>query len=210
MGRGLLTFKGDAPKKKKSSSGISNSNSRKYSNTHTHGNTNKTISDDNDKQQQSESPIESSVSALPTSISTSLPVLTTGKGRVTTSGTVVTGHDTNFEQEFSAGDAMMIGTELRVVTMRLSNISCGISSAFSQNHSTPTTFAIIKKPKSKSTTKATTNVDATQNALASSSTLYREKTEHGSYRLIQMHEVDAATRSDLLHLRAKKTSDKYC
>lgn len=221
MGRGLLTFKGDAPKRK--SRTIIGSSSSKHWNAQTTTQPDTVISDNNNTnnqqhQQKREGTIQSSVNPTPTVTSSStstltsntLPVLTSGGGHVTTSGIVVTGHDTNFEQEFSAGDAMMIGAEMRVVTMRLSNTSCGISSAFSKNHSTPTTFSIIKKPTSTSTSRTATTVDAAQIALASSSTLYREKTEHGSYRLTQIDAVDAATRSDLLHLRAKKTSDKYC
>jgi hypothetical protein len=43
--------------------------------------------------------------------------------------------------------------------------------------------------------------------------VYRERTEHGNYRIKQMKVVDGnaiTNRSDLLDMRSKKTSDKYC
>lgn len=41
--------------------------------------------------------------------------------------------------------------------------------------------------------------------------VYREKTEHGNYR-IQRVKVDGSktTRGDLLQMRSKKKADKYC
>jgi hypothetical protein len=40
--------------------------------------------------------------------------------------------------------------------------------------------------------------------------VYRERTEHGNYRIKRMKVDDVTDRSDLLELRSKKTSDKYC
>jgi hypothetical protein len=136
---------------------------------------------------------------------------------VTTSGTVVTGHGTLFEREFAAGDAMVIDAEMRVVTMRLSNTSCGISSAFAKDVSKPTAFSIFKKPRTTvnhSTSAATTLEDDSAQRFGTfasqTNVVYREKTEHGSYRIKSVAAGDATTRSDLLKMRAKKTSDKYC
>jgi hypothetical protein len=40
--------------------------------------------------------------------------------------------------------------------------------------------------------------------------VYRERTEHGGYRIRKEIINEDATRSDLLNMRAKKKSDKYC
>jgi hypothetical protein len=40
--------------------------------------------------------------------------------------------------------------------------------------------------------------------------VYRERTEHRNYRIKRMKVDDVTDRSDLLELRSKKTSDKYC
>ena len=40
--------------------------------------------------------------------------------------------------------------------------------------------------------------------------MYREKTEHGSYRIMREQTDVEMSRSDLLSFRAKKKSDRYC
>jgi len=76
-----------------------------------------------------------------------MPSIQTGTGKITTSGTVVTGHDTLFVKELGVGDALLVGDEMRVVTMRLSDTSVNLSSAFSQNLKEPTKFKYVPKPK---------------------------------------------------------------
>lgn len=160
------------------------------------------------------------------------PTIKDGTGKITTSGTVVSGQNTRFEKEISIGDAIIITftdndnqkkEEMRVVTMRLSNISLNLSSAFSQNVSLPLNFRYVRKPRNveqeqrkerqkqneelKEKEKSAYDIYGDGNTL-----VYREKTETGSYRLKQQHisSTSQSTRGDLLHLREKKTSDKYC
>jgi len=40
--------------------------------------------------------------------------------------------------------------------------------------------------------------------------VYREKTSQGSYRIRKEHATTDMSRSDLLAVRAKKKSDRYC
>jgi G3E family GTPase len=160
------------------------------------------------------------------------PTIKDGTGKITTSGTVVSGQNTKFEKEISIGDAIIITftdnnnqkkEEMRVVTMRLSNISLNLSSAFSQNVSLPLNFRYVRKPRNveqeqrkerqKQNEEAKEKEKSAYDIYGDGNTLvYREKTETGSYRLKQQHisSTSQSTRGDLLHLREKKTSDKYC
>lgn len=156
-----------------------------------------------------------------------VPQILTGTGKISSSGTVVTGYGTLFEKELSVGDAILIGAgtpeqEMRVVTMRLSNISLNLSSAFSNNIKTPTEFSYIHKPRDK---QKEARLAAKKQQLDQrhekehtlgtyvgdrGEVVYREKTEHGSYRIKKDKLDGEVTRSDLLDIRAKRASDKYC
>ena len=76
-----------------------------------------------------------------------------GSGRITSSGTTVHGHETRFMDELSVGDAVIVRhptslqEETKIVRMVLSNISIGISSAFSTDIISTTNFQYIKAPK---------------------------------------------------------------
>jgi len=159
------------------------------------------------------------------------PTLKDGSGRITTSGTVVTGHNTKFEKEISIGDAVLINLnlpdnkqmeELRVVTMRLSDGSLNLSSAFSQNIKKPQIFRYVSKPRNieqeerkeeqkKKELEKQKNVHSFD--IYGKNLVYREKTETGSYRLKQQQHTTTSsdkTRGDLLDFRSKRSSDKYC
>jgi hypothetical protein len=175
------------------------------------------------------------------------PQITVGRGKITVSGTVVTGYDTKFSTDVQVGDALLVQNEMRVITMRLSDISLNLSSAFSQSvvTSKPISYSYICKPRDvtkeseieqrKAEIEKAADIERHQNAFASvitttnassavgsasSTTLdknntivYRERTEHGNYRIKQMKVADGKTitnRSDMLDIRSKKTSDKYC
>jgi hypothetical protein len=66
------------------------------------------------------------------------PTVKKGAGTIMASETVVTDHDTRFEKEVAAGDAIQYNDELRVITMRFSNGSLNLSSTFSKSLKTPT------------------------------------------------------------------------
>lgn len=149
------------------------------------------------------------------------------------------GHDTKFTKEIGNGDALLVNVniggqqEMRVVNMRLSDTSLNLSSGFSTSISTPSSYFFIPKPRNARQEQrniARAQAEEAQqrqvhafDVYASGSggsgsgnggdkLVYREKTETGSYR-IKTQELDGAaerTRQDLLELRAKKTSDKYC
>jgi hypothetical protein len=213
MGRGQLVFKGEKKKKKKF----------KHS-----------LKDDDDDQVVSsvavasvpviEKPVAATASSSATTTNEQeTPQIRKGTGQITTSGTVVTGYETLFEKQMTIGDAVLVQVggqqEMRVVTMRLSNISLNLSSAFSTDLKSPTDFHYIGKPRDKQKERelAAKKAKLSQSELeaqafgtyASQDLVYREKTETGSYR-IKREKASADSRGDLLHLRAKKTSDKYC
>lgn len=155
-----------------------------------------------------------------------LPSITTGRGLISTSGTVATGHGgTSFKSDLRIGDAIIAqtqrGEEMRVVTMVLSQISISISSAFSSDLKTPTQYKFIVKPRDIKRE----NAEKARKAMAEKEEVetramgtygnkgeivYREKTEHGSYRIRREQTDVDMSRSDLLSMRAKKKSDRYC
>ena len=211
MGRGMLTFKGEPPKKKKK------------------------------KQKHEIAQQEDDVIVTPLSVPTSTlpevarrqpqhatpepPQINAGSGKITASGTVVTGFGTKFEKELAVGDAVIVildgKQEMRVVRMRLSDTSCGISSAFSVSLMNPTSYQIIRKP-TNSIAEAKKKREQSQKELeeleqsafgtfrGTNELVYRERTEHGSYRIQKVGLDSERSRTDLLSMRAKKTSDKYC
>jgi hypothetical protein len=221
MGKGQLIFKGENPNKK-------------------HKKRKRKEKDDDEQQQQQDTAEEQTkkknipssneveTSATPTtqkqSSDNNTPSIRKGSGRITTSGTVVTGYDTKFEKELSAGDAIMVSLpsgedELRVITMRLSNTSLNLSSPFSENLKEPQSYKYIQKPRNveqetyEKQKKRMEQIKQTEKSVydlyTNNSLVYREKTETGSYR-IKRQDVHSNTRGDLLEMRSKKTSDKYC
>jgi len=225
--RGMLVFKGDDPKKKKKKLKHSKKSDERAAG-----------KDDDD-----DAAASTHVARLPpvpqkpqsTAAAAAVPKIMACTGEITTSGTVVTGHETKFEREIMAGDALIVSVpggqpqEMRVITMRLSNISLNLSSAFSQDIKTPTAFSIIKKPRDEAKLKlkaermdAMTKKEQEERASgtfgSTEELVYREKTEHGSYRIRRVKVETAVpsaaaggvSRQDLLDLRSKKTSDKYC
>eukprot|EP00521_Asterionellopsis_glacialis_P009637 CAMPEP_0195288778 /NCGR_PEP_ID=MMETSP0707-20130614/5303_1 /TAXON_ID=33640 /ORGANISM="Asterionellopsis glacialis, Strain CCMP134" /LENGTH=213 /DNA_ID=CAMNT_0040348681 /DNA_START=116 /DNA_END=753 /DNA_ORIENTATION=- len=201
MGRGALVFKGDSKSKKKKSS-------KKKHSKRTEDNVVATQSSTLESGANVAASVATGLS-LPNTL-TSAPqqrsqqqqqklVVKEGSGGITTSGTVVTGHNgTRFEKELSNGDAIVVAVngqeEMRVVTMRLSNVSCALSSAFSQNLKSPTEFSIIPKPRDKQREaqisayeKIVSKQEEEKQAFGTYGTnnelVYREVTEHGSYRI---------------------------
>jgi hypothetical protein len=212
MGKGQLLFKGDKSKTKKKKSKHSKKDEESSSTT-----------------------IVKEPSSLTSSASASMPVrnptkkaepaapiMKKGTGKMSSSGTVVTGHGTKFMKEVNSGDALMCMVngreELRVITMRLSNESLNVSSAFSESLKHPISFQYIRKPrdiakeqqdslKQEKESKQDLQTHAFD-LYATGSLVYREKTETGSYRIKRQEVSGTNSREDLLYMRAKKTSDK--
>ena len=234
MGKGKLLFKGDRPKKKKKSK------SKHLSLSKDNKNEAELVTASSSHQSSSSSPgavdndatvagvADTSDRKSVAASSSSAPTVRAGSGKITTSGTVVTGYDgtTKFEKEVAQGDALLCvingREELRVITMRLSNVSLNLSSPFSQNLSIPTSYQFIKQPRDKMKERKLakkkeleTKQEREQHAYdlyqSTEAVVYREKTETGSYRIKRdTIEGGAASRGRLLELRAKKSSDKYC
>jgi hypothetical protein len=151
-----------------------------------------------------------------------VPKVMNGTGLIATSGTVVTGHETQFTRQLNVGDAVLVGHEMRVVTMRLGDTSLNLSSAFSRPIKQPMAFQYMNKPRNAANEARVAKEQARDDAKLvethafgtySSSTelVYREKTETGSYRIKKVVlEGDNTTRGDLLEMRTKRKSDKYC
>lgn len=220
MGRGLLAFKGEEKAKKKKSKSKHRVPALSSS------------SDDHLSRNVGSSTEEAAAAvsqSVPTKESKKMesPQVKTGTGLITTSGTVVTGYNTRFQQEISVGDAILVNLrngqqEMRVVTMRLSDISINLSSPFSENAANPISFQYIQKPKdvtretkiAKEKAKLESKLEETKASGvfgSSDEVVYREKTEHGSYRIKKAKvSGDGITRGDMLEIRSKKAHDKYC
>jgi len=254
--KGMLLFKGDKKRPKKKSK------KSKTDRDKNHHRGEQVISNDSvvpathDNLSHSAEPRPKQQSAASAAL---VPTIETGKGRITTSGTVVTGHGTKFEREISIGDAILVTIhhtndddrtrpdemfsgnpivpkrdnpsqpteEMRIVTMRLSDVSLNLSSAFSKNLSEPTSFRYVKKPrdlqqeqrKKRQKQREATNaleqsvydIYKTNNGNSNTYT-YREKTETGSYRIKQgsLTAGSTSSRGEMLALRTKKSSDKFC
>uniref|UniRef100_A0A7S3PDW8 Uncharacterized protein n=1 Tax=Amphora coffeiformis TaxID=265554 RepID=A0A7S3PDW8_9STRA len=220
MGRGLLVFKGDKPKKKK-----------KKSKHEPRG--------DHDDETAAAKASVAAASALPetaesdqkpaaaprvATTTVTPPKIHTGRGTITTSGTVVTGHDTKFTKELRQGDALLVQVgqqdEMRVITMLLSDISINLSSPFSENMVKPVSFRYIPKPRNTQREAKQAREKAAREAVeeeanasgtgTSQELVYRERTAHGSYRIRRKQFDTELSREELLNMRAKKASDKYC
>jgi len=246
MGKGQLLFKGDKPKKKNKSSKHAVSSSKEKTDSIV-------VGDHVETMKTGVIPAHRPLSGIParpsstttTTVQPVEPTMKQGTGKITTSGTVVTGYDTRFEKELQPGDAILCivggdgggGTgkneeqqqQLRVITMRVSNISLNLSSAFSMDIKIPSSFQYIRKPRNIEKERSDLQKQKQQtlqeqkthafDLYGNESFVYREKTETGSYRIKRETIVSTTTKSgppsqrsrgDLLDMRSKKTSDKFC
>jgi hypothetical protein len=182
------------------------------------------------------------VSAKPQNEVPEGPVIQKGQGLIMSSGTVIMGHDTQFNSTLNPGDAIVVhiptadgdddgdgdGTEstreeMRIVTIRLSDTSASISSAFSTDLRIPTPFHSIAKPRNQKkermakekkdrVSKEETERSAFGTYRSTNESegkdgkefVYRESTENGGYRIRRETIRDDATRGDLLVMRAQK------
>jgi hypothetical protein len=217
---GALVFKGDKPSKKKKKSKHSSKQHASSSEDHE---VNDTVV---------RHPTTETLATATTADASLLtpPQVQMGTGTITTSGTVVTGHGTKFTSQLRVGDALLLSHDektdatMRVITMILSDTSLNMSTALLTQCElrTPTTYQFIAKPrnmqeearqqkKQKDEQSQLEKQHAFGTYAATTELVYREKTEHGGYR-IRREQVDggSTTRGDLLHMRTKKKSDKYC
>ncbi|OQR82582.1 Niemann-Pick C1 protein [Achlya hypogyna] len=156
-----------------------------------------------------------------------------GTGRILTSGTTVMGKmGTRFASELSVGDAMIIvhptslQEETRIVRMVLSDVSISISSAFSSDLVSTTTFHYIKAPpdeeekaqKELATKKQKKDEEGfafgtyAGGTTAGSQLTYRVKKSgvYGGYTIIKETADTSRSREELLDLRSKMKGDRHC
>lgn len=159
--------------------------------------------------------------SVPDTMNNKCPEVKIGQGLIISSSTVISGHGTAFKHELRAGDALIVRNEMRVITMVLSNTSASISSSFSSDVRNPTQFNYINKPRDDKKEKAIKaekarqeKEEVEQRAMGTygnkGEIVYREKTEHGGYRIRKEKVEREMSRSDLLVARAGKKSDRYC
>ncbi|CAM9683736.1 unnamed protein product [Chrysoparadoxa australica] len=165
----------------------------------------------------------------------------TGTGRITTSGTAVTGYNTNFLSELSVGDAIIIQhptslvEETRIIKMVLSKTSMGLSSPFSGDLMSSTTFRYIKPPKQATEddgeagegkrrklktkeedaafgTYAGEAIDPILLASGGTKVVYRVKKAgaFGGYQIVTESADSNMSREELLDLRSGKKADRHC
>jgi hypothetical protein len=156
-----------------------------------------------------------------------LIVVLSGTGRISTSGTTVMGHEgTKFLTELHVGDAVIVthpvslAGETRIVKMVLSNVSIGISSAFSTDLISTAAFryvkapeALVKEPKRPKKTGAEEDdsYGAMEGLKAEGGTFSYRVMRHGKtgYNIVT-EEVGDRTRENLLDTRSKKKADRFC
>lgn len=156
-----------------------------------------------------------------------------GAGRLLTSGSTVYGKGTRFFKDAAVGDALMVrhpaslARETRVIKMILSDESLALSSGFSTDLISQTSYHVLKRPpRSKSEIekdiaaaqsktlkeRAETHAQAygTYGGGAGQTVTYRERLSgaHGSYRIVTAKVEPGMSRSDLLNLRCKKKGDR--
>ena len=160
-------------------------------------------------------------------------VILKGTGRISSSGTAVRGHEgSRFMKEMDNGDAIIIThpttlvDETRIVNMVLSDVSLSISSAFSSDLISTTEFRYVKVPKKKEEEDALKAVKKRKKDLETekeafgtfagdlgSTFVYRVKKAGaaGGYA-IHTESMDGGglSREELLDMRTKKVSDRFC
>jgi hypothetical protein len=161
-----------------------------------------------------------------------VPTVVAGKGRLVTSGTTVHGQSTSFLHQLESGDAVEIvhpttlSSERRLVTMVLSDVSMALSSAFSTDIVSSTSFSFIKKPPAEEDQEAARDAKRTK-ALADElgafgtytskggeSFTYRTKKKgsFGSYHVVteKLGAGESLSREELMDKRCSKKSDRFC
>ncbi|CAM9762461.1 unnamed protein product [Discosporangium mesarthrocarpum] len=151
-----------------------------------------------------------------------------GTGRMTSSGTTIHGHEAKFMDELHVGDAVIIKhpttlrDETRIVKMVLSNVSISVSSPFSSDLISTTSFRYIKAPREEETEESKAEAEkkrklneestafGTYAGGAGTKLVYRERTAMGNYRIVEVDTEGGKTREELLDMRTTKKADRHC
>ena len=226
MGRGKLIFKGDNPKKLKKKK-------KKDKHEKNHVEKSSAITSETTLHPNHIISSTSNVAMIsPKNEDRKQPQIKVGKGKITSSGTVLTGHGTNFMSTLQPGDAiiLMIGKkeQMRIITMRLSDTSAAISTPFSESIKSPASYSYVCKPRDqkKEAKKQMDKAKADSEELNRSAfgtyastdagnadtnyMVFRERTELGNYRIRKEAVEGDVSRTSLLEMRTTKKSDRYC
>lgn len=150
-----------------------------------------------------------------------------GEGKLTTSGVVVMGLDTNFSKELSVGDSILVtvsdrfrniqSDESRVVNMVLGRTSLNLEAPFSCDVTRPTSFMVMKKaPDIESLRRARAEEKKRQKQMEEeSSTLTYKVLKAGSgtwktWQTVTEKVAAGTTREEMLQRRAKEKADRFC
>lgn len=153
-----------------------------------------------------------------------------GTGSIMSSGVTVMGSaGTRFKAELAVGDAIEVlhprsgVPEVRVVKMVVGDASMGINAPFSSDLASPQSFHILKLPKAIKSAEeeradlAKRRADEERGATGRYGSgsdgrtyTYREQLSGGSYRVRTVALNGEKSREELLDMRAKLKSDKFC
>uniref|UniRef100_A0A7R9U8G9 Uncharacterized protein n=1 Tax=Pinguiococcus pyrenoidosus TaxID=172671 RepID=A0A7R9U8G9_9STRA len=161
-----------------------------------------------------------------------LPIM--GRGHLTSSGTVISGHGTQFSSELEVGDNILIRhpttlmEESRQVRMLLSDISLSVDAPFSSDLVSTTSFRYLKLPKDDAERKEeeedaaarrrknrdqeeSSAVGTYSSDMGTRVTMRVKKAgAYGGYQIIHQQADTELTRSELLELRSKHKADRHC
>jgi hypothetical protein len=150
-----------------------------------------------------------------------------GEGKLTTSGVVVMGADTNFASELAVGDSLLVtisdrfrnvqSDESRIVNMVLGKSSLNLEAPFSCDVTSPTSFMVLKKAPDLEALRAARAEEKRRRKKAeedSSTVTYKVlKAGSGTWKTWQTvtEKVSAGTsREDMLQRRSKEKADRHC
>ena len=154
------------------------------------------------------------------------PIL--GEGKLTTSGVVVMGTDTNFVGQLVVGDTVLVSVadrfrgetrdESRAVTMVLGKTSANLDAPFSCDITVPTPFMLLKRTPDLAALKAARAEERKRQRRLdeeSSTVTYKTLKPGGSstwkvWQTVTEKVASGTTREDMLRRREKEKSDKHC
>jgi len=149
-----------------------------------------------------------------------------GTGKLTTSGVVVMGVDTEFTKELEVGDTLLVTVadrfrntqtdESRIVNMVLGKSSLNVEAPFTCDLTAPTTFMLVKaKPDIDAIKAARREQKKRQRAIEEDSKTVTYKVVDGGSGVWKKWKTvtercDGMTREDMLERRAKEKADRHC
>lgn len=148
-----------------------------------------------------------------------------GSGTVAVSGSIVTGRSTSFKSQIRPGDAVILRNpssgkdEMRVVTAVVSDTSLSVSSTFPFGGGSGFDYWFVNRPRHGDDAKDRDGLregslqEATDKACGVSKdgvVEIRVKNNSGGYKIIKEMVGEGLNREDMIEMRSKRKSDKYC